>query len=139
MRLEMATTEVRDVRFSHTTRVADGVLEVDREDLRRLLADDETFDDVTIDVVRPGEPARIIHVMDVAEPRGKTPPGSTFPVLLGAPRTVGDGRTHRIEGVAVVATSDAVAGEPTYWREAIIDMTGPGAEATPFGATINLV
>ena len=139
MRLEMATSAVSDVRFSDRTRVAGGVLEIDRAELRRLLLDDDAFADVSLDIARPGESARIIHVMDVVEPRWKPAPGSTFPVLLGAPRTVGEGRTHRIEGVAVVSTGEAVAGEPTYWREAIVDMTGPGADATPFGATLNLV
>ena len=139
MRLEMATTTVADVRFAADTRVVGDVLEVDRAELRTLLLDDDAFADVSLDVVRPGESTRIIHVMDAVEPRWKPAPGSTFPVLLGPPRTVGDGRTHRVGGVAVVSTSDAVAGEPTYWREAIIDMAGPGAEATPFGATINLV
>src|SRR6266508_1865834 len=139
MRLEMATTTVSDVTFSDRTRVVGGVLEIDRAELRRLLLDDEAFADVSLDIARPGESARIIHVMDVVEPRWKPAPGSTFPVLIGAPRTVGEGRTHRIEGIAVVSTSQVVAGEPTYWREAIIDMAGDGADATPFGATINLV
>lgn len=139
MRLQMSTTSVSDVRFSDRTRLEGGVLEIDREALRQLLLDGEAFEDVSLDIARPGESARIIHVMDVVEPRWKPEPGSTFPVLMGPPRTVGEGRTHRLEGVAVVSTSDAVAGEPTYWREAIIDMVGPGADATPFGATINLV
>jgi sarcosine reductase len=140
MRLEMATTTVSDVRFSNHTRIVAGVVEIDREELRRLLLDgEEAFEDVSLDIVRPGESVRIIHVMDVVEPRWKPAPESTFPVLMGPPRTVGQGRTHRLEGVAVVSTSEAVAGEPTYWREAIIDMTGPGAEATPFGAIVNLV
>ena len=30
-------------------------------------------------------------------------------------------------------------GEPVYWREAIIDMFGPGADYTPFSRTANLV
>jgi sarcosine reductase len=139
MRLEMATTTVSDVRFSDRTRLEDGVLEIDRAELRRLLLDDEAFDDVALDIARPGESTRIIHVMDVAEPQWKPEPGSTFPTFVGPPRTVGEGRTYRLDGVAVVSTSDAVAGEPTYWREAIIDMSGPGADATPFGVTINLV
>jgi glycine reductase len=139
MRLEMATTTIRDVEFSKATRLDGGVLAIDREELRRLLLEDDAFADVSLDIARPGDSARIIHVMDVAEPRWKSPPGSTFPVFVGPPRTVGEGRTFRLEGVAVVSTSEAVAGEPTYWREAIIDMVGPGADASPFGATTNLV
>jgi glycine reductase len=139
MKLEMATTVVHDVRLASRTAVSDGVLEVDRAELRQILLEDEAFADVALDVARPGESTRIIHVMDVAEPRWKSPPGSTFPVLVGPPRTVGEGRTHRIEGASVVSASQAVAGEPTYWREAIIDMAGVGADSSPFGRTVNLV
>src|SRR5438876_1350711 len=119
MRLEMATTAVKDVRFSDHTRVEGGVLEIDRAGLRRLLLEDDAFADVSLDVARPGESARIIHVMDVAQPRWKPEPGSTFPLFVGPPRTVGEGRTGRLEGVAVVSASEAVAGEPTDWREGI--------------------
>src|SRR5262245_34593992 len=110
MRLEMVTTTVRDVRLSDRTRVEGGVLTIDREGLRKLLLGDEAFADVSFEVARPGESARIIHVMDVAEPRWKPEPGSTFPLFVGPPKTVGDGRTVRLDGVAVVSTSDAVAG-----------------------------
>src|SRR5262245_31971544 len=137
MRLELATSVVRDVRLSERTRCVDGVLEVEAAALRALVLEDEAFADVAIDIVRPGDATRIIHVMDVAEPRWKPEPGSTFPTFTGPPRSVGDGLTRRLEGVAVVAASDAVAGEPTYWREAIIDMQGPGAET--FGKLINIV
>jgi glycine reductase len=139
MRLEIATNVVTDVRLADATRLARGVLEIDGKALRQLLLEDEAFDDVALDVVRPGEPVRIIHVMDAAEPRWKPDPGSTFPGFVGPPRTVGEGTTRRLDGVAVLSVSDAVAGEPTYWREAIVDMAGPAARVTAFGETINLV
>src|SRR5215470_7192142 len=137
IRLELATTAVRDVRFADRTRLADGVVEV--AVLRKLVLEDAAFDDVAVDIVRPGDSTRIIHVMDVAEPRWKPEPGSTFPTFTGPPRSVGAGPTRRLEGVAVVAASDGVAGEPTYWREAIIDMQGPGADSAPFGGLTNVV
>src|SRR5262245_4548476 len=99
MRLEMATTVVRDVRLSACTRVENGVPEVARAGLRRLLLEDDAFADVSLDVARPGDSARIIHVMDAAEPRWKPEPGSTFPLFVGPPKTVGEGRTVRLEGV----------------------------------------
>ncbi len=132
MRLEIATNVVTDVRLADATRLARGVLEIDGRALRQLLLEDEAFDDVALDVVRPGEPVRIIHVMDAAEPRWKPDPGSTFPGFVGPPRTVGEGTTRRLDGVAVLSVSDAVAGEPTYWPEAIVDMAGPAAGIPAF-------
>jgi glycine reductase len=139
MRLEMATNVVGEVRWGAATRLASGVLEIDRESVRRLILEDDAFADVALDVVRPGESVRIIHAMDAAEPRWKPEPGSTFPAFVGPPRTVGEGITRRLDGVAVLSVSDAVAGEPTYWREAIVDMTGPAADVTTFGGITNLV
>lgn len=139
MRLEVATTIVSDLRWSETTRLVGGVLEIDRDELRRLVLADDAFADVALDIVRPGDPVRIIHLMDAVEPRWKPEPGSTFPAFGGAPKTVGEGLTRRVAGVAVLSVSDAVAGEPTYWREAVVDMSGPGAALTAFGTTTNLV
>jgi sarcosine reductase len=139
MRLQLATTPVSDLRWSDATRFARGVLEVDREALRTLLLEDDAFGDVALDVVRPGDSVRIVHVMDAAEPRWKPEPGSTFPAFVGPPKTVGEGMTRRLDGLAVLSVSDAVAGEPTYWREAIVDMRGPCADVTAFGTITNLV
>src|SRR5579883_298017 len=97
------------------------------------------FADVAIEVARPGEAVRLIHVVDAAEPRYKPDGPTDFPGFVGPQRTVGEGRTNRLAGLAVVSVGDAVAGEPTYWREALIDMSGPGADATVFGGTLNLV
>jgi glycine reductase len=139
VRLELATNEVHEARFSGVTRLDGGVLEIDRAGLRKVLLEDDAFADVELDLVRPGESVRIIHVMDVAEPRWKPEPGSTFPGFIGGPKTVGEGTTRRLDGIAVLSVSDAVAGEPTYWREAIVDMTGPAAGVTTFGTRGNLV
>lgn len=139
MRLELATFPIRDVRFSDATRLKDGVLFINREELRRLLLESGDFADVGLEVVHPGDARRVIHVMDAAEPRVKVGPGVNFPGLVDRPSTVGYGRSHRLAGMAVISVGEPVAGEATYWREAVIDMSGPGAALTPFGTLVNLV
>jgi sarcosine reductase len=139
MRLELVSCDVKEVRFASRTHYSDGVLSIDKQELRGLLLEDPTFADVAIDIVHPGDSVRVIHVMDAVEPRCKREPASTFPGFVGPQQTVGEGRTWRLGGMAVVATGQPVAGEPTYWREAIIDMQGPGAVVTPFGSLVNLV
>src|SRR5215472_1788095 len=75
------------------------------------------------------------------EPRCKIEgPGRVFPGFLGDPVTVGQGRTHRLAGTAVVATT------PVIWedngislKEAVIDMIPPGSDYTPFSRTVNVV
>lgn len=48
--------------------------------------------------------------------------------------TVGSGKTHVLRGMAVVT-----AGKIVGFQEGIIDMSGPGAEYTPFSKLNNLV
>jgi glycine reductase len=135
----MATTHVRDVDFAGRSRVERGVVQVDRDELRTLLLAEGAFEDVELDIVRPGEAARVIHIMDAVEPRDKPRPGSSFPAFAGPPKTVGGGRTHRLAGMAILSAGEPVAGEPVYWREAIVDMAGAGAPVTNYGSTVNLV
>ena len=91
MRLEMASYQVKDVQWSDRTGFDHGILSVDQEALRRLVMEEGDFASVDIDIVRPGEAVRLIHVIDVVEPRCKAAGGSTFPGLLGAVKTVGEG------------------------------------------------
>jgi glycine reductase len=139
MHLELGSFPVDDVQESDRLSYADGVLGVDTEALRQLVLEGGEFADVSVHVVRPGDQTRLIHVIDAAEPRYKPAAGSTFPGFCGPVQMVGEGATHRLAGVAVVTTSDLVAGDPVYAPEAIIDMSGSAADLTPFSRTINVV
>jgi glycine reductase len=140
MRLEIGTIHVRDVRLGDRTELRDRTLVVDAAELRALVLEDPHFTDVQIRLARPGESVRIIQVLDVVEPRWKVSgPGGIFPGFASPAQTVGEGRTHRLAGVAVVEVSPPVPGESTVFRDRIIDMAGPGAELTPFGQTCNVV
>jgi len=138
--LDLATFKVTDVVLGSETRLRDGILAVNAEDLKSILLANDAFEDVSIDVARPGESVRLIHVVDVVEPRMRVlNPGSDFPGLLGRLETVGTGRTHRLSGVAVVEVAEPVPGEASHWSEAIIDMAGEGAKYSPFSNLTNIV
>lgn len=140
MVLELATFQIDDLIPASETKLVGGILSINIEELKSLLVEDSLFADVGIEIVRPGEDVRLIHIIDVVEPRARiSQPGSDFPGLIGPPQTVGAGRTHRLSGVAVVEASEPVPGETTYWREAIIEMSGEGARCSPFSSLINLV
>ena len=112
-----------------------GTLYVNVEELRALLLEDEDLASVDFEVVHPGESVRIIPVKDVIEPRVKVEgPGGVFPGMISKVTTVGSGKTHVLKGCAVVTTGKVVG-----FQEGIIDMTGPGAEYTPFSKLNNLV
>jgi glycine reductase complex component B subunit alpha and beta len=74
-------------------------------------------------------------VFDVVAPRARLD-GEDFPGVLGAVSRVGDGRTLALGGVAVVATDQLPESASTL---AVIDMAGPNAALSAFGAMHHLV
>ncbi len=141
MRLELGTFPVKDVVFGRQDRWRDGVLEVDRAGLLRAIARDPRIVHADLQLARPGEPVRITKVRDVLEPRVKVSgPGVVYPGVCGRPvTTVGRGRTHRLQGVAVVESADVEMYEGYDAAvEIFLDMSGPAADLTPFGSTLNL-
>ena len=111
-------------------------LGVDTARIRALAEAEPALEGVDVDVARAGEPVRITHVLDAVEPRIRPDGRVAFPTEGRA----GLGRTNRLAGVAVVSCLDFPGEErPLHEQEGIIDLAGPGAEVTPFGATTNVV
>jgi glycine reductase len=110
-------------------------------DLAREAGGDALIADVAVEVVEPGDPVRITHVMDAVTPVCKADPGATFPGLLGPLAPAGRGVTHRIDGVTVLSCAQlpGMGSRPLHEQEALVDMAGPGAAASPFASTRNVV
>jgi len=143
MSLELANFPVKDVRFGKHTSYKSGVLEVDKDELLALVMADKNIASAELDVAFPGEQTRIVRVRDVVEPRVKVSgPGCVFPGILGAVEAVGEGRTHRLPGVAVMMSADYTpqvkSGSGTQ-NSGVVDMWDPGASLSPFGKIINIV
>ena len=135
MRLELRWSDIVDVVASTATRLSGRRLEVDLHALRALLSADARLTGIRLDLVHPGERCRIGRVFDVVAPRARLD-GEDFPGVLGAVAKAGDGRTLALAGVAVVATDQQMDSVGTL---AVIDMAGPAAALSAFGATHNLV
>lgn len=135
MKLELGKIFIKDVQFSDSSKIEDGVLYVNKDELLEAIGGDEHVKSIDFDIAKPGESVRITPVKDVLEPRVKVEgPGEIFPGILNKVDTVGQGRTHALKGMAVVTTGKIVG-----FQEGIIDMVGEGAKYTPFSKTINLV
>ncbi|MFQ5849673.1 MAG: glycine/sarcosine/betaine reductase component B subunit [Candidatus Binatia bacterium] len=143
MKLEMATFPVRDIQFSRQTRYHDGMLEINKDELVALVLEDRRVALADLDVTFPGEQTRIVNVRDIVEPRVKVSgPGCMFPGILGPVEPVGEGRTHRLSGVTVIASAEYIPTIPSgtaAQNSSLLDMWGPAAEVTPFASTINIV
>lgn len=134
MRLELGKILIKDVQFGDTTKVENGTLYVNADEIKDLVKQDERIKSVEVELARPGESIRITPVKDVIEPRVKLDGGGIFPGVISKVDTVGSGKTHVLQGAAVVTTGGIVG-----FQEGIIDMTGPGADYTPFSQLQNVV
>jgi len=135
LKLELGYINIHDIQFSNESKIENGVLYVDKAAIEALVLEDEHIKTVEVDIARPGESVRITPVKDVIEPRVKVSGnGGMFPGVISKVDTVGSGRTHVLKGSAVVTTGKIVG-----FQEGIIDMTGVGAQYTPFSKTVNLV
>jgi len=135
LKLEVGYIQIRDIQISGESKVKDGVLYVNAKELEALALEDEHLEAVSFDVARPGESVRITPVKDVIEPRAKVKgPGDVFPGVITKLSTVGSGVTHVLRGAAVVTVGKIVG-----FQEGIVDMSGLGAQYTPFSTTNNLV
>lgn len=135
-KLELGNIIINDIQFSNEkSKVENGVLYVNQEEIKQIALEDENIASCEVFIARPGESVRITPVKDVIEPRVKVEgPGGIFPGWIAKVDTVGSGRTHVLKGAAVVTTGKIVG-----FQEGIIDMSGPGADYTPFSKTYNLV
>lgn len=139
MKLELGFIQIQNIQFSKECKVENGTLYVNADDVKSFVYQDddvkECVKDIHLDIAKPGESVRITPVKDVIEPRVKVEgPGGEFPGVISKVDTVGSGKTHVLRGMAVVT-----AGKIVGFQEGIIDMTGPGAQYTPFSKLLNLV
>ena len=134
MKLELGKITIQDIQFAEKSEIKDGVLYVSKDDLREVALSEEKIKAADFEVAKPGESVRITPVKDVVEPRIKVEGrGGVFPGFVSGVDTVGSGKTLALKGMAVVTTGPIV-----NFQEGVIDMSGPGADYTPFSKTLNL-
>ena len=128
MKLELGEIYIKDIKLDKISKVENGVLYVNVDEITKMVLEDDKLKSVKIDVARPGESVRITPVKDVIEPRVKVEgKGGVFPGMISKVDTVGEGKTNVLKGAAVVTCGKIVG-----FQEGIIDMSGPGADYTPF-------
>jgi len=135
LRPDLKKINITNVKWGEKTRVETGTLYVSKEEIIDLAAKDERLKSISVELARPGESVRIIPVKDAVEPRCKKEgPNDVFPGFIGDVDSVGEGETVTLSGAAVLTCGKIVG-----FQEGIVDMTGPGAEYTPFSKTQNVV
>ena len=147
MKLTRQYFDVKDVRFGDKCALENGVLTVNEAELQALTADlCKAVKGYHLEITKPGENARIIHVLDTIAPMVKIEgEGVQYSGFFSTPYTVGRGVTNMLSGFAVIESaalpwdeSNASSGL-LYPRDAIIELSGFYAGYTPFSKTNNLV
>jgi glycine reductase len=145
VQLEMGTFPVASIEFAEETAWDDGNLRINREELLGLILRQGDLEWADIDITSPGDSVRLVNLKDLYEIKSKVDgPGTVYPGVFGrSVETVGQGRTHRMGGVAVgllVDDEHLTAGERAWPHEGgnqkkseqsrtharFIDMSGPG-------------
>lgn len=135
MKLEIGNVEVKEIKFSEVSKIENGVVYINKQEIIDMISVDERLASVDLDIATPGESVRITPVKDVIQPRVKVGgKAGIFPGVVSKVDTVGEGRTNVLNNMAVVTCGSIVG-----FQEGIIDMTGLGAEYTPFSKLNNLV
>lgn len=134
MKLELGKINITDVQFADEAKVADGTLYINEQEIIDTVLDDDRLVSCKVELAFPGDKTRITPVKDFIEPRCKVDSeAGIFPGVISKMQTVGSGRTHALKGCTV-----ATVGKIVGFQEGIVDMSGPGAELTPFSKTINI-
>ena len=141
-RLEVCTFLVQRLAFGHRTSYENGTLFIEKEELEAHLADSGAIAGIAVRLAHPGESCRIVHVLDAVSPMVKVGGRSTvYPGFFGNAVPAGSGRTHVLSQVAVLVSGTFP--EPTSGAlsasEAVVDMSGPGADYCAFSDTANVV
>ena len=135
MKLEFGEIQIKDVVLGNESKIEDHTLHINEEEVKNIVLEDDRFESVEIEIAKPGEKTRITPVKDVIEPRAKVDSTSdVFPGVINKVDQVGEGKTVALKGCEVMT-----AGKLVRFQEGIVDMSGPGAELTPFSKNINIV
>ena len=140
MELTLAIHPITAIRFGHSTRLDGTSLDVDAQQLRALLLEDQTLTAVELELACPGESCRAGPVFDIIEPRAKAPDSSPdFPGILGPPHTAGLGTTHVLEGSAVTVLREKSPGDSRGATGYVLEMSGEAAVGSKYGSLQHLI
>jgi glycine reductase complex component B subunit alpha and beta len=132
MDLELFDYSIGELAWGEQSALAGKKLTIARQEIESLVSEPSRAIAIDFELVRPGEPKRIIHVLDTVLPIAKIGSGvTTFPGFAGPAQLVGSGQTVRIKNLLVTVVGrfpDIASLTPIEKpREGIIDMAGIGA------------
>jgi glycine reductase len=132
VRLELLDYHLEDIQWGERTLLRGGTLFLNPTDVQQRIKDLARNVGAHLDLARPGESKRIVHVLDTIHPLEKMDSAlRAFPGFDPPASLVGTGRTVRLRNMLITITG--LFPHPELMtplerpREGIIDMSGAGA------------
>ena len=135
VKLEIGHFSVKDIQFGEKTSFADGVLTVNCEEAIAEMNKENRLKNITLYIARPGDSTRIVPVKTTAAVRFRPDGRPAFPGYTGQTQMAGSGVSYAMDGMCVVAAGI----HSRQGMNGMIDMSGPGAELSPYSRLLNLV
>ncbi len=136
MRLEIGAFHVKDIRFGEKTGYSQGILTLNKEELLKVVHEDEHITTADLRIVRPGDQVLLCPVKEAIEMRCKVSGGAgIFPGVTSEMNIAGSGRTHCLQDCSLIVVGEHWGG----FQDGVIDMGGPYQHYTIFGGMPNLV
>ena len=135
MKLEIGNFYVKDVIFGEHLSYQNGTLTVNKQELINFVKQDEHITEADVVIVKPGDMVRLCPVKEAVEPRVKINGDPLFPGFVSDVVPAGNGRTHALKGVSLLAVGRHWGG----FQDGLIDMGGEGAKYTHYSMLKNIV
>jgi glycine reductase len=105
VRLELLDHHLADIQWGEQTLFGNGTLFLNPTDVQNQIKDPSGNLSVRLELARPGESKRIVHVLDTFHPVEKLHPGlHAFPGFDHPATLVGAGRTVRLRNMLLISS-----------------------------------
>ena len=102
-RLVIKAFHIRKVEFGEKNSISDGMLTIDRKISNKLVSEHDLIENVSVDIIKPGDPDRYVNtIMDV------------IPISTKVLGCLGEGITHTLTGVYVMLTGADSSGKQMH-------------------------
>ena len=82
MKLELGFVQINDIQFASESKVENGTIYVNAEELKALLLEDENLKSVEFEIAKPGESVRIMHSLLVLQSPAQQTSGFHLPTKV---------------------------------------------------------
>ena len=134
MKLEICNYPIDDAIWSDRTALEGKTLHLNKEDVEALILKDPLVKSVELELVAPGESARVVNILDLFDARCKSgEEGCVYPGFAKENDLCGIGKTNVIRGfmIAEVGKVENLQAFTDIFL-GVLDASGPGAEKSVY-------